>query len=74
MAKASKNPLKDLEGYRRSVGENQATFWGRFGVTQSGGSRYEAGRPPPKPVVILLIAFACGFIEDDDLKKAGKSV
>lgn len=29
---------------------NQATFWGRLGVTQSGGCRYEGGRTMPRPV------------------------
>ena len=33
---------------------NQQEFWGRIGVTQSGGSRYESGRNMPKPVQELL--------------------
>ncbi len=33
---------------------NQQEFWSRIGVTQSGGSRYEAGRAMPKPVRELL--------------------
>ena len=47
MAKASTNPLKDIKAYRLSRGENQTQFWTRFGVTQSGGSRYESGRELP---------------------------
>lgn len=39
---------------RRSLGMNQQEFWTRIGVTQSGGSRYEAGRNMPKPVQELL--------------------
>jgi hypothetical protein len=33
---------------------NQAEFWGRIGVTQSGGSRYESGRDMPQQVTLLL--------------------
>ena len=29
-------------------------FWSQIGVTQSGGSRYESGRPMSKPVRELL--------------------
>jgi transcriptional regulator with XRE-family HTH domain len=39
---------------RKSLGLNQAEFWGRVEVTQSGGSRYENGRPMPGPVRTLL--------------------
>jgi len=45
------NPLRRL---RKRLNLNQAEFWNRVGVTQSGGSRYEKGRPVPKPVRILL--------------------
>lgn len=44
------NPRK----LRNSLGLNQAEFWGRIEVTQSGGSRYENGRPMPRPVRKLL--------------------
>lgn len=39
---------------RRQRGLNQQEFWGRVGVTQSGGSRYESGRSMPKPVRELV--------------------
>lgn len=39
---------------RTRLNQNQAVFWNRLGVTQSGGSRYEGGRPIPKPVKILF--------------------
>jgi len=39
---------------RRRLGLNQSEFWGKIGVTQSGGSRYESGRNMPKPVRELL--------------------
>ena len=47
---------------RRKSGLSQPEFWNPFGVTQSGGCRYETGRDIPPPVQVLLnIAFA-----DDD--------
>jgi transcriptional regulator with XRE-family HTH domain len=39
---------------RREAGLTQEEFWGRVGITQSGGSRYEAGRAVPEPVRLLL--------------------
>ena len=39
---------------RKILKMNQETFWGRIGVGQSGGSRYEAGRALPLPVYMLL--------------------
>lgn len=43
-----------IQSFRRKNGMNQATFWSRLGVTQSGGSRYENGRSIPHPVELLL--------------------
>ena len=40
---------------RQKLGINQTQFWGRVGVTQSGGSRYESGRKIPKPIRRLLV-------------------
>lgn len=39
---------------RKKNGLNQTAFWSIIGVTQSGGSRYEAGRTMPKTVQLLL--------------------
>lgn len=39
---------------RNAAGLNQKQFWQRVGITQSGGSRYETGRPVPMPVQILV--------------------
>jgi len=56
--KPSNNPKtygrEELIRLRQEKGLNQSLFWKRFGVTQSGGSRYEKGRPLPKSVRILL--------------------
>lgn len=68
--KSAKLNLNDVAGYRRQLGENQSAFWRRFGVTQSGGSRYESGRSMPYPVRMLVSLFAAGKITDDDLKVA----
>ncbi|MFZ2853843.1 MAG: helix-turn-helix transcriptional regulator [Rhodocyclaceae bacterium] len=40
--------------YRKQLALNQSAFWGRIGVRQSGGSRYESGRKLPRPVQMLL--------------------
>lgn len=52
---------------RRKLGLNQSEFWGKIGVTQSGGSRYESGRNMPRPVRELLRLV---HIEGIDLTKA----
>ncbi len=45
--------ISDYRKLRRQLDLNQSEFWSRIGVTQSGGSRYESGRPVPKPTAIL---------------------
>lgn len=39
---------------RKALGLNQGHFWAAVGVTQSGGSRYEAGREFSEAILILL--------------------
>jgi DNA-binding transcriptional regulator YiaG len=55
---------------RLKLGMNQQEFWGRIGVTQSGGSRYESGRNMPKPVRELLRVV---HLDQIDLKKINRS-
>ncbi len=74
MAKAPTNPLKDIKAYRLSRDENQTQFWTRFGVTQSGGSRYESGRELPIPVAMLVLAFAAGLLDEKSLEKLRRKV
>jgi len=50
MLKRLTNP-RDL---REALGLRQEDFWQAIGVTQSGGSRYEAGREMPAPVTTLM--------------------
>lgn len=59
---------------RRERKENQSEFWKRFGVTQSGGSRYESGRPIPKPTALLIAAWLEGEIKDDTLSRLQSAV
>lgn len=44
----------DVKKLRKQSGLLQADWWARFGVTQSGGCRYENGRRIPKPLALLL--------------------
>jgi DNA-binding transcriptional regulator YiaG len=74
MAKAPTNPLKDIKAYRLSRGENQTQFWTRFGVTQSGGSRYESGRELPTSVAMLVLAYAEGLLDEKSLEKLLRKV
>lgn len=62
--------LKDIGGYRRVRNQNQITFWGRFGVTQSAGSRYETGRDMPVQVAALIWLVDSGKLDETDLQKA----
>lgn len=71
---AKKLNLKDVSGYRKSLGENQSVFWSRYGVTQSGGSRYESGRDMPDQVAALMWLVDSGKLSEDDLKKAFAAV
>jgi DNA-binding transcriptional regulator YiaG len=63
------NP-QDPHTYRKALGESQGVFWQRFGVTQSGGSRYESGRTIPKSVRMLMALYASGTLSDEDLRIA----
>jgi hypothetical protein len=56
-----------LRQLRISKRESQATFWARFGVTQSSGSRFETGLGVPPPVAILVKLYANGKLSDVDL-------
>jgi predicted transcriptional regulator len=56
-----------LRKLRYDLAESQTKFWRRFGVTQSSGSRFEAGTSVPPPVVKLVRLYAMGKISDFDL-------
>jgi DNA-binding transcriptional regulator YiaG len=59
MTKPKTYTSAEAAAIRDKLGLNQSEFWGRLGVTQSGGSRYESGRKIPRPVQ-RLIAIAYG--------------
>lgn len=71
---ARKIDLHALSEHRKHLGLNQSAFWTKFGVTQSGGSRYESGRGLPKPVAMLVWLRESGVISDKDLEAAKKGV
>lgn len=54
---------------RQKLGLNQDEFWQKIGVTQSGGSRYEAGRDMPKPVAELLRLVYVEGVDISSLRK-----
>lgn len=70
MAKQPKIDLSNPTELRKKSGENQAHYWHRYGVTQSGGSRYEQGRKIPSPAKILMALHASGKVSNDDLAQA----
>lgn len=39
---------------REKAGMSQKAFWGEFGMTQSGGCRYENGSPMPKTIRTMI--------------------
>jgi DNA-binding transcriptional regulator YiaG len=59
---------------RKVTHQNQLAFWSKFGITQSGGSRYENGRSIPTPTAMLLWLAESGRITDKDLEDAMKAV
>ena len=72
MARKKKLDFSDIANARKKEGINQKDFWTRYGVTQSGGSRYESGRNIPKPLMILLWLHRSGKVTDQDLAQALK--
>lgn len=72
MARKKKLDFSSIQADRLKEGVNQKDFWSRYGVTQSGGSRYESGRNIPKPLGILLYLHRSGKVTDKDLAEALK--
>jgi transcriptional regulator with XRE-family HTH domain len=64
MAGKKKLDFSDIATTRKKANFNQLDFWKRYGVTQSGGSRYESGRNIPKPLAILLWLHQSGKVMD----------
>ena len=66
----SSRSIANPRAIRLRLGLNQHDFWGRIGVTQSGGSRYEGGRSMPKPVRELLRLV---HVDQIDLRRVNKN-
>ncbi len=64
---APTTPHGELKRFRIAKRESQEKFWGRFGVTQSSGSRFETGLGIPAPVAILVRLYVKGRLSDGDL-------
>jgi DNA-binding transcriptional regulator YiaG len=60
----------DVREIRQKLGYNQSVFWGKVGVTQSGGSRYESGRKIPRSVSELLRLVHVEQLEIQKLRKS----
>lgn len=60
-------PVPPALALYRILEEGQATFWRRFGVTQSGGSRFESGHSLPRPLDLLMTFYSLGVIDDEAL-------
>ena len=60
-----------IRDMRYLMGESQAEFWRRFGVSQTRGSRFEQGAPIPQSVLMLLRLYLLSVIDDRDLHRAG---
>lgn len=70
---AKKVDIANIAQIRQKTGLNQGDFWKRYGVTQSGGSRYESGRRLSRPLALLVKLHLSGVITDEELAKAAKS-
>lgn len=74
MARLKSFKPEKIQEQRKQSGLNQSAFWSRFGVTQSGGSRYESGRNVPLPTAMLIWLRESGRIGDQDLADALRAV
>jgi DNA-binding transcriptional regulator YiaG len=72
MARKKRLDFSDIATVRQKENLNQKDFWARYGVTQSGGSRYESGHNMSKPLAILLWLHRSGKVTDKDLADALK--
>ena len=73
MAKLKAFKPEEAKAKRKASGLNQTDYWGQYGMTQSAGSRYEAGRDIPRPTAMLMWLHESGRINDDDLANALKA-
>lgn len=74
MARKMSFSINRMLDARKKVGMNQSEFWQRFGITQSGGSRYESGRNIPTPSAMLMWLVHTGVVSEKNLADALKAV
>lgn len=74
MARIKSFNQEKIQDKRKQSGLNQSVYWKRFGVTQSGGSRYETGRNIPASTAMLIWLFESGRIAEQDLADALKAI
>ena len=74
MARVKAFRVDQIKDARKKSGMNQFEYWERFGITQSGGSRYETGRNIPLPTRMLLWLVDSGRVSAEDLADAIKAV
>ena len=63
---------EQYKALRHDLGLNQKEFWGKIGVTQCTGSRYELGRLVPMPVrMLILLAYGNPSEKQEVLRRLG---
>lgn len=76
-SKSKKKPamnMANIKAIRIYRGEDQQTFWSRYGITQSGGSRYENGRNIPMPSRILVMMHLQDIITTQDIERVMRQI
>ncbi len=73
-ARRKKMNAAALKSLRQDCRMSQDAFWGKVGVTQSGGSRYESGRRMPVPVALLVDLVHVRGIDAAKLKREDMDV
>lgn len=60
---------------RKLANKPQSEFWAEFGVTQSGGCRYELGNEIPKPIrTLIFLQHVAGLKIDASTSEGAESL
>lgn len=60
---------------REQAGQSQKAFWNAFGLTQSGGCRYEGGATIPKPIrTLIFLTHVAGLTIDASSEEGAASL
>lgn len=71
MNRAYSRRIEDPLQQRIETGLSQEDFWALLGVSQSGGSRYEAGRQMPRYLELLFAIVYLGMPAPDPRNPEG---